>query len=263
MGKGMKRLFNYCTCKVRVHLLEPVLIEWTCFNPGGLSWQSAMLLLHEAHVAQTHSSHLALPCCLPFVSEEQFATKISELYGPLPMALNDFAVHCHHCCGCFCCLRAYKVKMNVMIYGAAMSACEQSGCWQMALGLLSHMGSKAWKRRDGDEVFRMKWVRLRKWSQPLSHVLIARFLYVSSFTLFFFPPIDDITCLGIVFHADKLMNSKIEGSSPVWLETVDSCLAQSQSDIEAGRHSIWDSKASLIHFCVVTSHKGLTVYCTL
>ena len=35
------------------------------------------------------------------------------------------------------------VKMNVMIYGAAMSACEQSGCWQMALGLLSHMGSKA------------------------------------------------------------------------------------------------------------------------
>jgi len=108
MGKGMKRLIHYCTCKVRGHLLEPVLIVWTCLNPGGLSWQSAMLLLHEAHVAQTHSSHLALACCLPFVSvfatklscnpTEQFATKISELYRPLPMALND-------CCGCFYCLR--------------------------------------------------------------------------------------------------------------------------------------------------------------
>lgn len=88
----------------------------------------------------------------------------------------------------FLLFEAYKVKMNVMIYGAAMSACEQSGCWQMALGLLSHMGSEAWKRSDGDEVLRI-W---NEWDSEndLSHSAtfwLFRFsmcLVLSSFTLF-------------------------------------------------------------------------------
>eukprot|EP00434_Breviolum_minutum_P013210 symbB.v1.2.011642.t1/scaffold789.1/size230748/3 len=85
LGKGLQWQHGMAYLqRANVGTVDAYTMSASILSCGGLSWQSAMLLLHEAH--------------------------------------------------------AYKVKMNVMIYGAAMSACEQSGCWQMALGLLSHMG---------------------------------------------------------------------------------------------------------------------------
>lgn len=39
--------------------------------------------------------------------------------------------------------QAYKVKTNVVIYGAALSACEQSSEWPMAMDLVRTMYSEA------------------------------------------------------------------------------------------------------------------------
>ena len=49
------------------------------------------------------------------------------------------ALHMSMTCGTS---QAYKVQLNVVIYGAALSVCEQSGQWAMAMHLFNDMCRK-------------------------------------------------------------------------------------------------------------------------